>query len=136
MPAWAESASLFSITATATETSVVCAGRSVPTKVVAQRGRSPPSRSQDAARLRPRPASCVALLAPLAEEGISVFTVSTFDTDWILVPLDDADRAGRGVATTGHPSSAAVPVKPTRKEQANERHPPRAASAPPASPPG
>ena len=30
IPSWAESSSLFSITATATETSLVCAGRSVP----------------------------------------------------------------------------------------------------------
>ncbi|MGN6160484.1 MAG: hypothetical protein ACTHOG_02160, partial [Marmoricola sp.] len=32
IPAWAESASIFSITATATETSLVCARRSVPRK--------------------------------------------------------------------------------------------------------
>ena len=38
IPIWAESSSLFSITATALETSVVCAGRSVPTKVVAGPG--------------------------------------------------------------------------------------------------
>ena len=31
IPQWAESSSLFSITATATETSLVCATRSVPT---------------------------------------------------------------------------------------------------------
>ena len=33
IPEWAEASSVFSITATATETSLVCAGRSVPTKV-------------------------------------------------------------------------------------------------------
>ena len=33
------------------------------------------------------------LLGPLAEAGISVFTQSTYDTDWLLVPVDDADRA-------------------------------------------
>ena len=35
IPQWAESATLFSITATATETSLVCATRSVPTKTPA-----------------------------------------------------------------------------------------------------
>ena len=38
VPEWAESSSLFSITASATETSLVCAGRSVPTKVPGDRG--------------------------------------------------------------------------------------------------
>ena len=33
------------------------------------------------------------LLQPLAEAEISVFTISTFDTDWVLVPVGDADRA-------------------------------------------
>ena len=37
VPAWAESSSIFSVTATATETSVVCAARNVPTKSVHQR---------------------------------------------------------------------------------------------------
>ena len=32
IPIWAEASSIFSITATVTETSLVCAGRSVPTK--------------------------------------------------------------------------------------------------------
>lgn len=33
------------------------------------------------------------LTAPLAEAGISVFTISTFDTDYILVPADKAGAA-------------------------------------------
>ena len=37
IPQWAESSSLFSITATATETSLVCATRSVPTKTPSQK---------------------------------------------------------------------------------------------------
>ena len=34
-----------------------------------------------------------ALTAPLAAAGISVFAVSTFDTDYLLVPAPDATRA-------------------------------------------
>src|SRR5690606_32555116 len=37
VPSWAESSSIFSITATASETSIVCAARSVPGKAVAQK---------------------------------------------------------------------------------------------------
>ena len=56
-----------------------------------------------------------ALLAPLAEAEISVFTLSTFDTDWILVPLADAERAGEAWRRAGHTVVVAVPAKPTRK---------------------
>lgn len=113
VPAWAESSSLFSVTATATETSLVCAARSVPTKSVHQ---------------RPFTAFAVVgpldfaltgvlstLLAPLAEAGISVFTLSTYDTDWILVPGGDADRAADEWRRRGHSVAPAVPVTPPRK---------------------
>lgn len=105
IPSWAESSSIFSVTATATETSIVCAGRDVPKK---------------ARHHKPFTAFCVAgaldfaetgvlagLLAPLAEAGISVFTISTFDTDWILVPRDDADRAEDEWRRSGHETAPA-----------------------------
>ncbi|GAA0523831.1 hypothetical protein GCM10011581_49540 [Saccharopolyspora subtropica] len=43
-----------------------------------------------------------ALLVPLAEAGISVFTLSTFDTDWILVPAEAATRAADVLIAAGH----------------------------------
>ena len=57
------------------------------------------------------------LLAPLATAEISVFTLSTFDTDWILVPAGDADRAAEEWRRSGHEVTAAVPAKPTQEEQ-------------------
>ena len=108
IPEWAESSSIFSITATANETSLVCAGRSVPKK---------------ARHEKPLTAFCVdgpldfgqtgvlvALLTPLAEAGISVFTLSTFDTDWILVHIGDADRAAEAWRRSGHTVAPAVPA--------------------------
>ena len=79
VPSWAESSSLFSITATALETSVVCAMRSVP-KRARQEGPFTAFAVEgplDFALTR----VLVALLQPLADAGISVFAVSTFDTD-------------------------------------------------------
>lgn len=43
-----------------------------------------------------------ALLVPLADAGISVFTLSTFDTDWILVPADAAGKAAAVLTAAGH----------------------------------
>ncbi|TQK70884.1 MULTISPECIES: ACT domain-containing protein [unclassified Nocardioides] len=108
IPLWAESSSVFSITATATETSLVCAGRSVPKKARHQ---------------KPLTAFCVdgeldlsavgilvGLLTPLAEAGIPVFTLSTFDTDWILVPTGMADTAEEAWRRSGHTVAPAVPA--------------------------
>jgi hypothetical protein len=115
VPTWAESSSLFSITATATETSVVCAGRSVPTKVVAHRGLTAfaVQGTLDFALT----GVLASLLAPLAEAEISVFTLSTYDTDWILVPATKADEAAEAWRRQGHTVAPAVPVTPPRKSR-------------------
>jgi hypothetical protein len=57
------------------------------------------------------------LLAPLAAAEISVFTLSTFDTDWILVPGGDADRAAEEWRRAGHEVAAAVPAKPRKNRR-------------------
>jgi hypothetical protein len=115
IPSWAESSSLFSITATATETSVVCAGRSVPTKVTGQKGLTAFALQGN---LDHNLAGVLSsLLAPLAEEEISVFTISTYETNWILVPVTDADAAADAWRRRGHTVALAVPVKPTRKSK-------------------
>ena len=115
VPSWAESSSLFSVTATALETSVVCAMRSVPRK---------------AKQAGPFIAFAVqgpldfaltgvlsTLLLPLAAAEISVFTISTFDTDWVLVPINDAERAAEEWRRSGHDVALAVPVKQPKPQQ-------------------
>jgi len=110
VPDWAESASLFAIIATAGETTVICAGRSVPKKVQ-QHG--------------PFTAFAVegpldfaltgvlhTLLAPLAGAEISVFTVSTYPTDWLLVPTETAAAAAEEWRRRGHTVSLAPVAKP------------------------
>ena len=111
VPAWAESSSVFSVTATATETSVVCAGRNVPKKAVHQK---PFTAFEVEGPLDfALTGVLVELLTPLAEEEISVFTISTFDTDWLLVPAQDADRAAEAWRRRGHEVAPAVPATPS-----------------------
>jgi hypothetical protein len=43
-----------------------------------------------------------ALAAPLAEAGIPIFVVSTFDTDYVLVPVARADEAAVALGGAGH----------------------------------
>jgi hypothetical protein len=115
VPAWAESSSIFSVTATATETSVVCAARSVPTKSVHQRPFT--AFAVQGPLDFALTGVLVELLTPLATAEISVFTLSTFDTDWILVPAGDADRAAEEWRRSGHEVTAAVPATPSRKSR-------------------
>lgn len=107
IPTWAESSSLFSITATATETSLVCAKRSVPTKA-RQAGPFTAFRVQGVLDLA-LTGVLVSLLAPLAEARISVFSLSTFDTDWLLVPRGSVDAAVAAWTAVGHVVETAIP---------------------------
>ena len=99
--------SIFSITATSTETSLVCAAHGVPAKAV-QHG--PLTGFAVAGTLDLALVGVLHdLLGPLVEEEISVFTISTYDTDWILVRAADADRAAEAWRRRGHVVAPALP---------------------------
>jgi uncharacterized protein len=115
IPEWAESSSVFSITATATETSVVCAARSVPAKARSDKPYTafavmPEQGSADFDLSSGVTGVLVALLTPVADAGVSVFVQSTFDTDWILVPKKDADKAEEAWRRSGFEVTPAVPA--------------------------
>ena len=42
------------------------------------------------------------LVTPLAQKGISVFTISTFDTDYLLVQSNDLKAAAAALRNAGH----------------------------------
>jgi hypothetical protein len=44
----------------------------------------------------------LSLAAPLAEAGVPIFAVSTFDTDYVLVPEGRLDDALGALRATGH----------------------------------
>ena len=43
-----------------------------------------------------------ALAQPLAEAGVSIFAVNTYETDFVLVPEMDLDRAREAITRAGH----------------------------------
>jgi len=100
VPEWAESSSLFSITASATETSLVCAGRSVPTKVPGDRGLTGFTLADAGASSAA--GVLVDLLAPLAEDEVTVHVITTFTTVWVLVPASSVERATEAWRRRGH----------------------------------
>jgi hypothetical protein len=100
MPPWATAGSFSSITRTADELSVVCRQDAVPEEVVGERG----WRCLRVAGTMPFSVVGVlaSLVAPLAEAGISVFAVSTFDTDYLLVKAADFEKAVTALTQAGH----------------------------------
>jgi hypothetical protein len=42
------------------------------------------------------------IAAPLAEAGISIFAISTFDTDYVLVKAEKLDDAADALRRAGH----------------------------------
>lgn len=104
LPQWALQGEFFSVTRSPTELSAVCATASVPAgvksdgpwTVLAVRG--------------PLNLSLTGVLAglatPLAAAGISVFAVSTYDTDYLLIRDSDLERAVHVLRQAGHTVAA------------------------------
>lgn len=95
-PEWANSSDFFSVTRTMDELSVVCPQENIPGEVKCE---------MDWRILKiegPLDFSLVGILAPistiLAEAGVSIFAVSTYDTDYILVKNKDISKAMRVLA--------------------------------------
>ena len=100
LPAWATAGDFFSVTRTADELSVVCPQSAVPEGV-------PCERAWRCLRVAgTMPFSLVGVLAalvtPLAEAGVSVLALSTFDTDYLLVREQDFHKAAAVLRQAGH----------------------------------
>ena len=100
VPTWATSGTFFTITRTSEELSIVCDQSAVPEGVRCER---------DWRCLKlagPIPFSTVGVLAslvtPLADAEISVFAISTFDTDYLLVKGEALDRVVAVLRQAGH----------------------------------
>lgn len=100
IPAWATGSSFFSVTRTEDELSIVCPEKDVPEDVSQERG-------WRALKLEgPFELSMVGVLSsvavPLAGAGASIFAVSTFDTDYVLVRGEQLDLAVGTLRGQGH----------------------------------
>ena len=100
VPAWATGGPFSSITRTPGELSIVCA-----------EGRAPAGTpGEDGWRIfqvaGPLDFSLTGILAgiatPLAKAGVSIFTVSTFLTDYILVKEENLAKAEEALGAAGH----------------------------------
>ncbi len=100
LPPWLPRGQLTSVTRTTSELSIVC-----PQQAVAEGVRCEPGwRALEVQG--PLEFSLVGVVAsltqPLAEAGVSVFVLSTFDTDYVLVREADLPKAVAALRASGH----------------------------------
>lgn len=101
VPTWAVAPGRFvTISRTADELSVTAPQAGVPLDIQCER-------EYRALRVKgPLPLNLVGILAsiaePLAEAGLSIFAISTFDTDYVLVKARDLEAAVRTLQHAGH----------------------------------
>lgn len=100
LPAWAQGGPLLSITRTADELSILCGQSQVPPGVLAETG----WRALKVAG--PLGFSMVGVISSLAgtlaRAKVSIFALSTFDTDYILVKQADLADAIQALRDDGH----------------------------------
>lgn len=100
IPGWATQGSFFSVTRTGDELSIVTELSRVPAKVESQSGwrvlkvHGPFVLSEIGV--------LAALAAPLAEARISLFAISTFDTDYLLIASETLSAAIAALERAGH----------------------------------
>ena len=99
-PGFRDDMAFLSITRTREEISGVCEESSMPAGVTAQRGRR-------LLRVQgPLDFSLTGILAsltsPLAKAGVSIFAISTYDTDYLLLAEQDLDLAIAALQRAGH----------------------------------
>lgn len=100
IPAWATQGPLFSVTRSDQELSIVCCEDRVPPDMTREDG-------WQALRVEgPLDFALVGIVASLssalAAANVSIFVVSTYDTDYLLVRIRDVERATAALVAAGH----------------------------------
>lgn len=99
-PAWADSGDFSSVTRTADELSIICPAAQVPAGIKAELGwrlvKFAGPFDFDAVGL------LASVTAPLAQAGISLLALGTFDTDYLLVKAGQLEDALRALKSAGH----------------------------------
>jgi len=100
VPAWAMRGAFQAIVRTPAELSIVCPADAVPAGVRAEKGWRCFSLAGPIAFEETGVLSSIA--APLAAAEVGIFAISTFDTDYVLVPGRQLEAALRALEAAGH----------------------------------
>jgi uncharacterized protein len=100
IPAWVMNGEFFSVTRSSEELSIVTAHEKVPTQMRSEskwralKVRGPFALSEVGV--------LAALAAPLSKAAISIFVISTYDTDYLLINEQQCDAAISALENEGH----------------------------------
>ena len=100
VPAWAAKDGFVSITRTRDELSIVCPIENIPPDVdyaprwICLKLEGPFAFSQTGVLL--------SFIEPLSSNRVPIFTLSTYDTDYVLIPQEHIDRALELLCEAGH----------------------------------
>jgi hypothetical protein len=100
VPDWATKGEFTSVTRTATELSIVCPSENMPDE------KASPHRWMCLKLKGPFPFSLTGVLLsfirPLSSKGIPIFAISTYDTDYVLIPEEFSGTALDCLMEAGH----------------------------------
>lgn len=100
IPAWIDTKNFYSITKTEDELSVVCSNNNIPSDVKSEK------EWRILKILGPLDFSLIGILSKLsgllAENKISIFAISTYDTDYILIKEKDIENACKILTCNGY----------------------------------
>jgi uncharacterized protein len=100
LPAWATKGEFTSITRTADELSIVCAAENIPKEFalgprwICLKLEGPFPFSQTGILL--------SFIEPLSNNGVPIFAISTYDTDYVLVQEEFVGQMQQALAEAGH----------------------------------
>src|ERR1700676_50363 len=100
LPAWATKGEFTSITRTGDELSIVCAAENIPKEFalgprwICLKLEGPFPISQ--------PGALLSFIEPLSNNGVPIFAISTYDTDYVLIPQEHITRAVGLLREAGH----------------------------------
>ena len=100
LPTWAEGPEFVSITRTAAELSIVCPQDMLPGDVRAEKNRR---LMRIEGKLGFELIGVLAsVTAPLSKAELSIFAISTYDTDYLLIADEDLQKATEMLEAAGH----------------------------------
>ncbi|MBH0359032.1 ACT domain-containing protein [Bacillus toyonensis] len=102
IPSWASKGELFSITRTIEELSIVCASSNVPDNILKDVEHDWKCIKVEGILDFGLTGILSSLANPLADNNISIFAISTFNTDYLLVKLHSIEKAKSVLENAGH----------------------------------
>ena len=100
VPSWAQIGAFHTATRTPTELSIVCRDDAAPASVTSSRGWR--AIAVEGTLDFALTGILASLAGPLTAAGVSIFAVSTYDTDYVLVKAETLGRAVAALAAAGH----------------------------------